>query len=41
MDKFELAAVRAEEADRILNSGVFTAAFDDVKAALLDRKSVV
>lgn len=34
MDKFELAVVRAEDADRILNSGVFTAAFDDVKAAL-------
>lgn len=35
MDKRELAVIRADEADRILNSQVFSAAFDDVRAALL------
>lgn len=34
MDKHEAAMIRAEEADRILNSAVFGAAFDEVKAAL-------
>jgi hypothetical protein len=34
MDKHELAVIRAEEADRILSSQVFGAAFDDVRAAL-------
>ena len=35
MDRLELATMRADEADRIINSEVFKAAFDDVKAAIL------
>lgn len=35
MDKLELAAVRAEEAERVLNSQVFSAAFEDIRAALV------
>lgn len=36
MDKHELAVQRAEEASRILNSAIFTAAFDDTRQALLN-----
>ena len=36
MDKHELAVQRAEEASRIVNSAIFTAAFDDTRQALLN-----
>lgn len=36
MDRLELAAMRAEEAERIVKSEIFTAAFDDTRQALLN-----
>lgn len=36
MDRLELATMRAEEAQRIVNSELFTAAFDDTRQALLN-----
>lgn len=34
MDRLELAVVRSEEAERVLNSTVFSEAFESVRAAL-------